>query len=281
MTITASGFDNSSAATITWDGSALTTTPSSVTTSSTGTIPASGTVSFTVPSGAYGGHTVQITTGTSNIAVATFTINTPTLAITSPTVPAAGFPPGVTLTITGTNLEANKTTTFLFDDASVGTATSTINGTAELVFTVPEVNNTSTHILRVTNSAYAVASVTLVVATPSITLNPSTTAVGTQVSITGTNFKTNSAISFFLNGTSLTTDTSVTSNGGGSFATTFTVPTAAAGSNTVKAQSSVNLYATATLTVSTPALTLTPTSGPDGLSVTANGTGFKASSTVN
>lgn len=279
--ITGSAFDNSSAATITWDGAALTTTPSSVTTSASGAIPASGTVSFVVPSSSYGAHTVQITTGSTNIGVATFTVNTPAIAISSPTVPTAGLPPGVTLTVTATNLEASQTTTFYFDDTSMGTSTSSVNGTAELVFAIPDVNNTGAHVIRASNSAYAVASMTMTVATPAITLTPSTSAVGTQINVLGTNFKAGAAVTFYFNGTSLSMGSLVTANGAGSFANTFTVPTAAAGANTVKAQSYANLFAAATLTVSTPAITVTPTSGAGGLSVTVSGTGFKASSTVN
>lgn len=279
--ITGSGFDNSSTATITFDGAALTTTPSTVTTTSAGALPATGgTLSFTVPSGAYGAHTVQITTGSTNIGVATFTISTPAVAISTPSVPTAGLPPGVTLTVTATNLEASKTTTFYYDDTSMGTSTSTVNGTAELVFAIPDVNNSGAHVIKASNSTYAVASTTMTVATPSITVAPSTTAVGTLVSITGTNFKAGGAVSFLFNGSSLSTDTSVTANGAGSFATTFTVPNAAAGANTVRAQSYTNLYATATLTVSTPAITVSPTSGAGGLSITVSGTGFKSNSTV-
>src|SRR3989344_2462156 len=75
--ITGSAFDNSSTVTITWDGGALTTTPSTVTTSGAGAIPSGATVnvSFTVPSAMIGAHTVRASTGTSIIGVATFTIN--------------------------------------------------------------------------------------------------------------------------------------------------------------------------------------------------------------
>jgi hypothetical protein len=97
IVITGTGFDNTSAATILWDGVALTTTPSTVTTSASGAIPTSGTVSFIVPSNAYGAHTVKITTGASNVGVATFTVNAPAVAITSPTIPTTGIAAGVTL----------------------------------------------------------------------------------------------------------------------------------------------------------------------------------------
>ncbi len=280
VTITGTAFDNSSTATITWDGTTLTTTPSTVTTSASGAIPASGTVSFVVPAAMYGAHTVQVNTGATNVVVTTFTINTPAVAISSPSIPTAGLPPGVTLTVTATNLESSKLTTFYFDDIAVGTSTSTTNGTAELVFNIPDVANPGAHIIKASNSTYAVANTTVVIASPAITLNPATSAVGTQVTISGSNLKANTAVSFFLNGTSLSTDTSVTTNGAGSFTTTFTVPNAFAGANTVKAQTSTNLFANATLTVSTPALTLSPATGTGGLAVTASGTGFRANSTV-
>jgi len=279
--ITGSAFDNTSLTTITWDGVALTTTPTTVTTSGAGAIPASGTVSFIVPSSSYGAHTVQITTGATNLGVGTFTIGTPTVAIGSPAVPLAGLPPGVTLTVSATNLEASKTTTFYFDDTVMGTSTSSVNGTAVLVFEIPDVSNTGAHVIRASNSTYAVASTTMVIAAPAITLSPASSAVGTQVSISGTNFKAGEVVSFFLNGSLLSTDSTVTANGAGSFGATFTIPTSALGTNTIKAQSNTNLYATATLTITTPVLTLSPITGTSGLSTTTGGTGFKANSEVN
>ncbi len=275
--ITGSAFDNSSTATILWDDVALTTIPATVTTSGTGAIPLTGTVSFVVPSGAYGAHVVKVSTGTSNVGVATFTVNTPTVAVTSP---PSGIASGVTLTVIATNMEASKITTFYFDDIVVGTNTSTVGGVAELVFAVPVGQNTGTHVIRASNSVYTVASTTIAIATPAITLSPATGAIGTKVSVTGTNFRANNPVSFFMNGTDLVPDTSITANGSGGFAATFTVPVLAAGANTVKVQSDATLFATATYTVTTPALTLSPITGADGLTITASGTGFLANSTV-
>ena len=281
IVVTGTAFDNSTLVTFTWDGVSLTTNPVSVTTSGAGAIPASGIVSFVIPSAMYGAHTVRASTSTNNYGVATLTIATPTVAITSPTVPTAGLPPGVTLTVTATNLEASTLATFYFDDTSVYTSTSTVNGTAEAVFVIPDVNNTGAHLIRVTNSVYAVASVTVIVAAPSITLLPATATQGQQVNIVGTNFKANAAVTFYFNSSSLTPDSSVTTSGAGGFAVTFTIPDVSAGSSTVRAQSYTNLYATAALTISTPALTLNPITGPDGLPLYATGTGFTANATVN
>ncbi len=277
--ISGSGFDNSSAATILWDNAALTTAPSSVTTSAAGAIPTTGTVSFVVPSAMYGAHTVKIRTGTTNVAIATFTINTPTVATTSPVM---SFVSGVTVTAIASNIEAMKSTNFYFDDLLLGTSTSTENGTAEYVFTVPtQLQNVGSHIIRASNSSYAVASITVTLAAPTLTLNPATGAIGTKVTATGLNFRAGGEVSFFLNGESFTPDAAVTANGAGSFTAVFTVPDAAAGANTIKAQSDSNLYATAAYTVATPALILMPTSGTGGLAITASGTGFRANSTVN
>lgn len=282
--VTGTTFDNSSAVTFTWDGAALTTTPTTVTTSATGAIPATGNVSFTVPSGSLGAHTVRASTGTSMIGLATFTISTSAVAITSPTVPTAGLPVGTAIVVTATNLEANKATTFYFDGTAMTTTpttiTSTINGTAEATFTIPDVSYTGNHVIKATNSDYATANVTMVVTTPSITLTPATAVSNMQVTINGTGFKTTSLVTFLINGEALTTDSTVTTSGTGGFAVTFATPHLTVGANTVKAYSYTNLFAVATLTISAPVLTLSPITGPDGLSVYASGTGFKSSADI-
>ncbi|MGD0451678.1 MAG: hypothetical protein ABSA79_11580 [Candidatus Bathyarchaeia archaeon] len=72
------GFAGSSTITITYDGTAQTTSPATITTSPTGAFSAT----FTVPSSAIGSHTVQATDGT-NSPTATFTV---TPVFTQPTI---------------------------------------------------------------------------------------------------------------------------------------------------------------------------------------------------
>jgi len=276
--ITGSTFDNSSLVTVTYDGVTLTTIPSSFSTSAAGAIPAN--VSFIIPSSNFGLHTVRVSTSAGNYANATLTISTPSVAISSPTVPLTGIAVGAYLTVLASNVEANKTTSFYFDDTLVGTATSSTNGSAQFVFQTPDVTNTGTHLIRTSNSVYAVASTTILLAAPTIVLTPATSSIGTQVSVVGSNFKVNSTVIFFLNGLVLTMDSSVTSNGAGGFSASFVIPTSALGVNIIKAQTSSNLFAATTLTISTPVIVLTPAISAVGTQVNIVGSNFKANSVV-
>ncbi len=266
-----------------WDDQALTTNPTPFTTSGAGAIPvvATNPASFIVPSSQFGAHTVRVSTSATNFQIATFTINTPAIVVTSPAVPAAGLPVGINITVTGTNFESKKLTIIYFDDVSSATITTTYNGAFEVSLPIPDVNNTGAHILKAQNSTYAVTNITVVVATPAIALTPTTAPAGLNVTVTGTNFKVNSPVSFLINGDTLIMDSTVVTNGAGSFAATFSVPDLVQGANTVKAISYTQLYAVATLTLGTPAITISPATGTPGLNISITGTNFKANAPVN
>jgi hypothetical protein len=177
-------------------------------------------------------------------------------------------------------MEASAITTFYFDNVVIGTTTSTVSGTAEMVFAIPDISNTGTHIIKATAGSFAVASATVLIAAPALSLSPATGAVGMKVTVTGTNFYAGGAVTFLLNGSDMTMDTSVTANGAGSFLATFTMPDTAAGAQSIKASSSSFLSATATYTVATPTLTISPITGTRDLKISTSGTGFRANSTV-
>ncbi len=115
----------------------------------------------------------------------------------------------------------------------------------------------------------------------SVQLNPISGIVGTSVTITGTGFAANSAISLTFNSTQVTIPTTTT-NSNGAFTTTFTVPQAAAGSNIVTATDSAITHnaAAASFTVTPTFSSPTPSQGPPGISVTISGTGFAANSAI-
>src|SRR5207245_8619241 len=116
-----------------------------------------------------------------------------------------------------------------------------------------------------------------------ISLNPSSGPAGTTVTVTGINFKGNTAITTTYDGVAITTNpATVTSTSTGGFTESITIPsTSTAGSHTVSAKSSGSNLASATFTVTTaplPTISLNPTSGPTGTSVTVTGSNFAASS---
>ncbi|MEI7580076.1 MAG: hypothetical protein WCJ58_08690 [bacterium] len=281
--VTGTTFDNSSTATFLWDSTPLTTIPALVTTTVAGALPAN--VSFVVPSSNLGPHIIRVSTSAGNYATSVFTISTPAIAISSPTVPAAGLPVGLPITITGTNFEGSKATNVYFDNTIVANTTTSYNGSFQSTFTIPDINNTGAHIIKASNSTYAIFNLTLVVATPALVASPIAGPAGYNVTLTGTNFKANADVYFLINGEALTVDVPVVANGAGSFATTFTVPDLAQGTITLKAYSYTGLYAVATFTIATPAITLTPgglaaTPLSPGLPVNIFGTNFKSNAPI-
>jgi hypothetical protein len=117
-------------------------------------------------------------------------------------------------------------------------------------------------------------------APPQITLDPTSGNVGDTVSISGSGFDASSAITATYDGSPLTLGDTTTTDADGSFTgATFTVPESTAGGHTVEVTDVSSNFADATFTV-TPKITLNPTSGPVGTSVTVTGTGFAGTSTI-
>src|SRR3989475_1301486 len=119
-------------------------------------------------------------------------------------------------------------------------------------------------------------------ATQAISLNPSTGPRGTTVTVTGTNFSHNSAITAVTyDGTTvITTPAIITTNSTGGFSATFAVPSSTAGLHTVSAQDASSNSASAQFTVTTSSISLNPTSGPTGTTINISGNNFVANSVI-
>src|SRR2546422_489444 len=123
--------------------------------------------------------------------------------------------------------------------------------------------------------------ITAVYRISAISLNPSSGPTGTSVTVTGSNFVASSTVTIALDGTNLaTTPATVTTTSTGSFSASVTIPSSTAAPHTISATDAASNSASAQFTVTTPAITLNPTSGPTGTSVTVTGSNFVASSTV-
>src|SRR2546426_870701 len=130
------------------------------------------------------------------------------------------------------------------------------------------------------NEASAAPSTTV---TQAISLNPLTGPVSTTVTVTGTNFSSNSPITAVTyDGTTVITNPAIiTTNSSGGFSATFGVPSPSnPRSHTVNATDSSSNSASAQFTVTTPAITLNPTSGPTGTTINISGNNFVANSVV-
>ena len=225
-----------------------------------------------VPAGATTGPVVVTVGGVASNGV-TFTVTgtaAPTIASLNPTSGAVG----ASVTITGTNFGSPQgTSTVTFN----GTAATTITGWGAMSITAKVPAGATTGPVAVTVGGVASNGVTFTVTgtvAPTIaSLNPTSGAVGTSVTITGTNFglaQGTSTVTF--NGTAATTIT-----GWGAMSITAKVPTGATTGNvvvTVGGVASNGVTFTVTGTAAPTIASLNPTSGAVGASVTITGTNF-------
>src|SRR5256712_1053471 len=288
VTVTGKNFAANSGIKISYDGSAIPTNPSVITTDSTGGF----TGSITVPSSsAAGTHTVQATDASNQPASAQFTVTTsPVPAITLN--PTSG-PAGTAVNISGSNFAANSGITISYDNNAITTTPATITTDSTGGFTgsitVPSSSAAGTHTVKATDASANSASASFTVTTPppppvaKISLNPSSGPAGTTVTVTGTNFSPNSAITTVTyDGTSVTTNPPIIqTDSSGGFSATFAAPSPSnPGSHTVNATDASSNSASALFTVTTPSISLSPSSGPTGTIVNISGNNFAANSGI-
>ncbi|RTQ48200.1 T9SS type A sorting domain-containing protein [Hymenobacter gummosus] len=208
VTITGTNFTGATA--VSFNGTAATTFTVSSATSITATVPTgatTGTISVTTPSG----------TATST---SSFTVTTPTPAPTVASFTPTSGPVGTVVTITGTNFTGATAVSF---NGTAATTFSVTNATT-ISATVPTGATTGT--IAVTTpggTATSTGSFTVTVPTPAPTItaiSPSTGAIGSLVTITGTNLTGATAVAF--NGVNAPSFTVVSAT-----SITVTVPTGA------------------------------------------------------
>src|SRR5438445_3192345 len=114
-----------------------------------------------------------------------------------------------------------------------------------------------------------------------ISLDPTSGPVGTTVTVTGSLFLPGSVVTISYDGITVTTTPgTITTDLSGGFSATFTVPTSTAGSHTVSAKDAALNSGSAQFIVTTPSVSLNPTSGPTGTSVIVTGSNFVANSGI-
>jgi len=261
VTLSCSGFTASLTYTVYFDGV-------SVATGSTGT--GTFTATFAVPTRPRGGYDVTVATTSDTSNTETFTV-TPEVTTNVSTANV-----GDTVTVDGTGFKASDTITIYYDTTNVGTKTVDSYGTFDdFTFTVPA-STEGTHTIKGRDDVGDSPTVNLEI-DPKITINPTSGAVGDTITVSGNGFDGGSTVTISFDGVSQTT---ASTDSSGTFpSTTFTVPEASRGSHTVRGQDVGGNYATATFTVSAK-ITLNPTSGPSGTTVTVTGSGFGASQTI-
>ncbi len=260
---------------------------STFTSSGAGAIPAGTTV--TVPSGtSAGSYFVIVYTGGAVVNSAPFTVTVATIML-SPTQGLAGK----SVTVTGSGFSVNTPIgTFTFNGATPAqSCTSQMTsgtGAFSCTFTVPASSAGAKTVVASGNDVGTVsgdsASATFTVLVPTIVLSPTQGPKGITVTVTGSSFSPSTPISIFtFNGaTPAQSCTSQMTSGTGTFSCTFTVPPDSAGAYTVVATGSDggSDTASATFTITTPTITLTPSQGPVGSSVTVSGTGYSVNTAI-
>lgn len=218
-----------------------------------------------------GSKTLWVKDGANTYPIS-FTI-TPVIGLSS----SSGYV-GDQITVAGTGFAASKNVTITFHNVNVGTAQTDASGSlTDATFTVPD-SYRGSHTVKALDAStyYDTASFTT---NQSITLSPTSGAVGDEVTVSGTGFRVSKLIAITFDGNTITTTpASVSTNTNGSFSNAiFTVPT---GANDVYEVKASDGYYTDTANFSTVAgITLSPITsqtspGHVGDEVTVSGTGF-------
>ncbi|HEV2231644.1 MAG TPA: hypothetical protein VGS18_05615, partial [Thermoplasmata archaeon] len=293
ITLTGSGF----APSITYTY-CLSTSPSApcasgatFTSTSGGAIPSGTTLDVPI-SIAPGTHYSDLSQGPSNFIIsALFGVTTASLSLT----PASG-PPGSLVTLSGSGLAPSTTYDYCFGSSgtsacSSGSATfvSTASGLvpASTTITAPATANAFVDVSQGTASANFIVSAAFTPTTASLSITPSTGPAGTLVALTGSGFAPSTTYLECLQATSAScaSGPTFTSTGTGTIpaGTFFSVALSqAAGTfdlDLSQGSGAANFIVSATFTVTTATLVLTPSSGPINTLVTLSGSGYAPSTT--
>ena len=217
-----------------------------VTATTAGAIPSSGNT-FVVPTAASGSNIVTATDGT-NSPTATFTVTAPTLTL-SPT--SGGI--GAVISVSGSNYVPSGSVVVKFGSTAILTLTATSSGaipSSGNTFVVPTATSGSQTVTASDGTNTATASFT--VSAPTLTLNPTSGAQGSTVTVSGANYVPGGTVMIKFDSTTMLTLTATASGAIPSTGNTFTV-SSFSGSHSVTASDGIN-SATATFAISNPLL---------------------------
>ncbi len=271
ITVYGSGFANSTSGSVWFDINGDSAWNSGepralFTTDGTGAIPAG--VTLIIPSVARSSYVVRAAVDVN--AITTFAI-TPKIVLDDD----EGYV-GDTVLVDGSGFLPSATVTIYYDGDNVGTKTTNSYGIFDnFSLTVPA-STEGLHDIDARDTSGFTPEVTFDVS-PKITVSPISGAVGDTVTVSGTGFDATSTVTITFDTTTVTT--AATNSSGTLAAAAFTVPSTSRGTHTVKVQDSGANYATATFSVAQN-ITLNPTTGPSGTTVTITGNGFGASKAI-
>ncbi len=233
----------------------------------TGTADSSGNGSFsctfTVPASPGGGHTFGASAGAAYTASVKFTV-LPQL------VAAPGFgPAGSTVTFTGTGFGATTNVAVSWVDGPACSGPTLDTGSFDCSYPIPSTTAGGYYNFSAMDGSGNSATVPFVVTY--LHVSPTGGPVGSTRSLSGGGFAADVALTITWSGGSVCAGAK--SDGSGTFSCAFVLPATPAGSYTVIASDGKGDTASVAFTVE-PTLSVDPTYGDPGTSVTVNGTGF-------
>ncbi|MDV2989674.1 MAG: hypothetical protein P3T54_05970 [Dehalogenimonas sp.] len=240
--------------------------------------------SFTVPPVARNTHNISAKDAFNNINV-----NIASLAVTpgiANITPIEGKV-GDTITVTGGGFTAGGSVQLYFDTVSeanllktitANASTSTNPGAISTTIVIPAAARGNHNIIARDVSSTTNTPGKVYTVTPKIILTPVSGAVGSAVTVTGSGFSANTSVSFEWDGSAISGVAAVTTNATGGFTKTFNIPNATSGEHTITARDATG-PAEAVYTVAAK-ITLNPTSGTAGSTVSVQGNGFQTIGTV-
>jgi YVTN family beta-propeller protein len=206
-------------------------------------------------------------------------VTSPSLALS----PTSG-PVGTTVTATGAGFAENSSVTVTFNAGTVCALTSDSTGAFSCTFVLPA-SPQGTYTVIATDASENTASATFEVTTPSVAISPTSGPPGTAItpSVAGLAPSTAYELCFdTVQGTASDYCTTFTTDETGSYSTPFDSPSGlAANAYYVDAFEEVSgdyiASASSGFTATTPSISLSSTSGPDGTVVMVTGDGFDGS----
>ncbi len=236
VTVSGTGFAASQVVTVTFDAVAVTTTPATVTTNTSGSF----TATFTIPASSRGAHTVKAQDTSLNAATAIFTVG-PKIVLSPTTGPA-----GITVTIVGSGFGASQPVTITYGTTAVTTTPATVttntSGGFSCSFTAPA-GQAATFTVSASDGIYtATASF---VATFSATISEQTNAsdpghVGMELTIEGTGFLPDTTVTVTY-ATDPVTLATITTDTSGDFSVDITIPASDGGVHTITVSDGTNI----------------------------------------
>jgi hypothetical protein len=242
VTVSGNGFAANKNIAITFKGTPVTTSPTTVTSDANGNF----TATITVPEYASGAYEISVSDGTSN-GKATFTIST--LAKLGQTSGAIGS----SVPVSGNGFKAGSAVTIKYDTAGIATVTADSSGAFSTNFKVPP-SLAGAHKINITdgvNSVDLTFTATAVAQIGDGTTSGSqlTGAVGSAVTVSGSAFSPGATVTVKYDDSPAATGTV---NAEGSFSVNFKAPAGKAGNHTVTASDGTNNLTFTFIMESTP-----------------------------